>query len=396
MTACSASGRSLVVIGSGPERARLERLAGPSVRFLGWQPDEVIRDHYRRCRALLFPGEEDFGIVPIEALACGSPVIALGRGGAAETVDDRVRPGPTPSPPPGPWPPPSKPGRPTAAPTTRISPGPGRGPGPARLPPPVARPSRRGRRRPGPGPGGSPRRTSRSDRGDRPGSDPAMSKLASLAAAVLAVSGPGFSPLHDGRSLAGWTAIGGKPGNWRAGDGLLATRGVGKGWISTNRAFGDFILKLEYRIGPGGNSGVLIRAPHRGDPSFDAWRSRSSTTPRRSTGDSGLTSIPARSTGSSRPSGAMPGRRGSGTRWRSGPRGPDPGRPQRRPGRRRRPRRPPRSPRPAPGDRPAAGSLGLQSHESPAEFRGLEIIELRPSGAAGGSRVGADSGPAGR
>jgi glycosyltransferase involved in cell wall biosynthesis len=88
--ACSASGRRLMVIGSGPERPRLERLAGPSVTFLGWQPDEVIRDHYRRCRALIFPGEEDFGIVPIEALACESPVIALGRGGAAETVDDRV------------------------------------------------------------------------------------------------------------------------------------------------------------------------------------------------------------------------------------------------------------------------------------------------------------------
>ncbi|MHB1562264.1 MAG: glycosyltransferase, partial [Isosphaeraceae bacterium] len=57
---------------------------------LGWQPDDVIRDHYRRCRALLFPGEEDFGIVPVEALACGAPVIALGRGGAAETVDDAV------------------------------------------------------------------------------------------------------------------------------------------------------------------------------------------------------------------------------------------------------------------------------------------------------------------
>ncbi len=78
------------MIGEGPERARLEAIAGPSVRFLGWQPDEVIRDHYRRCRALLFPGEEDFGIVPIEALACGAPVISLGLGGAAETVDDSV------------------------------------------------------------------------------------------------------------------------------------------------------------------------------------------------------------------------------------------------------------------------------------------------------------------
>jgi glycosyltransferase involved in cell wall biosynthesis len=88
--ACSASGRRLIVIGSGPERVRLELMAGPSVTFLGWQSDEVIRDHYRRCRALIFPGEEDFGIVPIEALGCETPVIALGRGGAAETVDDLV------------------------------------------------------------------------------------------------------------------------------------------------------------------------------------------------------------------------------------------------------------------------------------------------------------------
>ena len=66
------SGRRLIVIGEGPERRRLEAMAGPSVPFLGWQPDAVIRDHYRRCRALLFPGEEDFGIVPIEALACGA------------------------------------------------------------------------------------------------------------------------------------------------------------------------------------------------------------------------------------------------------------------------------------------------------------------------------------
>ena len=86
---CSARGWPLVVIGAGPDRARLERLAGPSVTFLGWQSDEVIRDHYRSCRALLFPGEEDIGIVPAEAMACGAPVIALGRGGAAETVDDR-------------------------------------------------------------------------------------------------------------------------------------------------------------------------------------------------------------------------------------------------------------------------------------------------------------------
>jgi glycosyltransferase involved in cell wall biosynthesis len=90
VAACSQSGRQLIVIGEGPERSRLEAMAGSSVQFLGWQPDEVIREHYRRCRALLFPGDEDFGIVPIEALACAMPVIALGRGGVAETVDHRV------------------------------------------------------------------------------------------------------------------------------------------------------------------------------------------------------------------------------------------------------------------------------------------------------------------
>jgi hypothetical protein len=79
----------------------------------------------------------------------------------------------------------------------------------------------------------------------------------------------GFRPLFDGHSLAGWTSIGGKAGNWRVEGGLLVTRGDGKGWLSTNRAFGDFILKLEYRTGPSGNSGVLLRAPHQGDPSFD-------------------------------------------------------------------------------------------------------------------------------
>jgi glycosyltransferase involved in cell wall biosynthesis len=90
VAACIESGRRLNIIGEGPERARLEAMAGPTVHFLGWQRDEVIGDYYRSCRALLFPGEEDFGIVPIEALACGAPVIALGRGGVAETVDDTV------------------------------------------------------------------------------------------------------------------------------------------------------------------------------------------------------------------------------------------------------------------------------------------------------------------
>lgn len=84
--ACQRTGRRLVVIGTGQDAARLRSLAGPSVSFLGWQSDEAIRDHFRRCRALLFPGEEDFGIVPVEAMACGAPVIAYGRGGATETI----------------------------------------------------------------------------------------------------------------------------------------------------------------------------------------------------------------------------------------------------------------------------------------------------------------------
>lgn len=79
-------GKRLVVIGTGQDATRLRALAGEQTEFLGWQSDEVIRDHLRRCKALLFPGEEDFGIVPLEAHACGAPVIAFGRGGATETV----------------------------------------------------------------------------------------------------------------------------------------------------------------------------------------------------------------------------------------------------------------------------------------------------------------------
>jgi glycosyltransferase involved in cell wall biosynthesis len=86
VTACRMLGRRLVIIGSGQDEAKLRRLAGPDTAFLGWQSDVVLRDHLRRCRALLFPGEEDFGIVPVEAQSCGTPVIAFGRGGATETV----------------------------------------------------------------------------------------------------------------------------------------------------------------------------------------------------------------------------------------------------------------------------------------------------------------------
>jgi glycosyltransferase involved in cell wall biosynthesis len=84
--ACRRLSKPLVVIGTGQDENLLKHFAGPTIRFLGWQSDESIRDHMRRCQALLFPGEEDFGIVPVEAQACGTPVIAFGRGGATETV----------------------------------------------------------------------------------------------------------------------------------------------------------------------------------------------------------------------------------------------------------------------------------------------------------------------
>ena len=84
--ACSAGGRRLKVVGLGPELARLKTLAGPRVEFLGWQPDEALPALYAGARAFLFPGEEDFGITPVESMAAGRPVVALGRGGALETV----------------------------------------------------------------------------------------------------------------------------------------------------------------------------------------------------------------------------------------------------------------------------------------------------------------------
>lgn len=82
------TGRKLVVIGDGPERAKMEAKAGPNVTFLGRVPFDVLRDHYARCRGLVFPGVEDFGIVPLEVMASGRPVVAYGRGGALETVCD--------------------------------------------------------------------------------------------------------------------------------------------------------------------------------------------------------------------------------------------------------------------------------------------------------------------
>jgi len=85
--ACRLARVPLTIAGDGPERARLERLAAPgSVTFLGRQSDAALRELYRGAAVTLLPGEEDFGIVPVEAQACGTPVVALGRGGAVETV----------------------------------------------------------------------------------------------------------------------------------------------------------------------------------------------------------------------------------------------------------------------------------------------------------------------
>lgn len=80
----------LIVAGSGPEESRLRPLAGRTVRFTGWLGDSQLRDLYRNCRGLIFPGEEDFGIVPLEAMACGMPVLALRAGGLVETMTDGV------------------------------------------------------------------------------------------------------------------------------------------------------------------------------------------------------------------------------------------------------------------------------------------------------------------
>jgi glycosyltransferase involved in cell wall biosynthesis len=86
--ACRLAGVPLRIVGHGPEEPRLRAMAGPGVEFVGNCSDEEIRSAYRQAGVVLLPGEEDFGIVPVEAQACGRPVVALARGGALETVVD--------------------------------------------------------------------------------------------------------------------------------------------------------------------------------------------------------------------------------------------------------------------------------------------------------------------
>ncbi len=90
VAAARRAGVRLVVAGEGRARAACESLAGPGTEFVGRVDDETLRDLYRRCRALVFPGVEDFGIVPVEAQACGAPVIAVDAGGARDTVIDGI------------------------------------------------------------------------------------------------------------------------------------------------------------------------------------------------------------------------------------------------------------------------------------------------------------------
>ena len=84
--ACTRLGRRLLIIGDGPDRSRLEAFAGPSVSFLGRLPDADVEHYVARCRALIFPGEEDFGMAPLEVAAAGRPTIAYRAGGAVETI----------------------------------------------------------------------------------------------------------------------------------------------------------------------------------------------------------------------------------------------------------------------------------------------------------------------
>ncbi|MFA6438030.1 MAG: glycosyltransferase [Bacteriovoracaceae bacterium] len=88
--AFNANGKHLVIAGTGPENGKLRAMAKPNIQFLGWQSDDELAQLYGRCKALIFPGVEDFGIVPLEAQASGKPVIAFRQGGALETIVDGI------------------------------------------------------------------------------------------------------------------------------------------------------------------------------------------------------------------------------------------------------------------------------------------------------------------
>jgi glycosyltransferase involved in cell wall biosynthesis len=87
--------KRLVVIGEGPEFAKCKAVAGPNITLMGWQPFDVLKDHMQRAKAFVFAAEEDFGIAPLEAQACGTPVIAFGKGAILETIQGLDMPHPT-------------------------------------------------------------------------------------------------------------------------------------------------------------------------------------------------------------------------------------------------------------------------------------------------------------
>lgn len=88
--ACNCLGLELIIVGEGPERSRLEKLAGKTIHFVGKVEEQQLHELYCHARALIFPSHEDFGLVPVEAQACGRPVIAFGQGGVLETVKEGV------------------------------------------------------------------------------------------------------------------------------------------------------------------------------------------------------------------------------------------------------------------------------------------------------------------
>ena len=79
-------GKKLVIIGDGPQMQYLKEIAGENIEFLGFKPDSLVTEYMENCRGFIFPGEEDFGITPVEIMACGKPVLAYGKGGCLETV----------------------------------------------------------------------------------------------------------------------------------------------------------------------------------------------------------------------------------------------------------------------------------------------------------------------
>ena len=91
MEAFNELGLPLYIIGTGPDEKRLKKMAGQNIRFLGKLPDDEIVKYYSQCRAFILPGEEDFGLTPVEAQSCGRPVIAFRAGGALESVKEGGR-----------------------------------------------------------------------------------------------------------------------------------------------------------------------------------------------------------------------------------------------------------------------------------------------------------------